>query len=327
MVEVKGRIAPSPTGDLHLGHAFAFLVAWWNARSQGGKIVLRIEDIDGVRVHSSYIKSILYDLQWLGISWDGPPIIQSMRKQTLVNAAFEILELEKAYPCVCSRRDLSRDAAQLLSNNPSENNVSSAPQQGVREIPYPGTCKDKFLDVKSAEKHSRAEAGIRLKTPEGWVEFNDLNYGVQKIDVKNQVGDFLILRRNKTPAYQLAIVVDDQMDQVTEVVRGRDLIDSTARQILVAEAFNYSIPAYLHLPLICDQDGKRLAKRDDALSLERLRSQGVTKEAIVAWAARSAGQVTPGEEISASKVLQSYQRTLLPREDIILPENSFSLFE
>jgi glutamyl-tRNA synthetase len=321
-----GRLAPSPTGALHLGHAFSFLIAWWSARSQGGSIVLRLEDVDAARSDPAFNQAIIEDLKWLGIDWDGPPIIQSERLSLLTQAAQTLLEQGDAYPCTCTRAEIRR-ASTHATVSPSDQDERGAPQQGTMEQPYPGTCRGRFANLSDAEAEGKA-AGLRFLTRPGPIEVHDHIYGRRSFDVETEVGDFQILRRDKSPAYQLAVVVDDHSDGVTEVIRGRDLLSSAARQIQIASALGFPSPKYLHLPLICDASGVRLAKRHDALSLLTLREGGVSAEEIVTWVARAAGQIK-GHENSASQsksfesaraFISRFNIATIPCHDVIVPE-------
>jgi glutamyl-tRNA synthetase len=309
--KVTGRLAPSPTGHLHLGHALSFLASFWSTRSQGGRLVLRFEDVDTDRAGSEHIKAALLDLQWLGVTWDGAPLLQSERTTRLRKQALHLAELGLAYPCVCTRGDLARAQA--------KEELPGAPQIGG-ERAYPGVCEGKFSTIEEAEAKSKKDAGLRFATPTEPVHFDDAVFGRQEFNVKAEVGDFLVLRRNKTPAYQLAVVADDQIDGVTEVVRGRDLLSSTARQILVSRALNAPIPRYLHVPLVCDPRGRRLAKRDQDRSLADLRASGFTSDQILIWAARSLGQVSQPATLTSQ-----FDANLIPQADIRLPEDLSSL--
>lgn len=303
---VVGRLAPSPTGALHLGHASSFLAAWWSARSQGGRVILRFEDIDAERANEEYVRDGLRDLAWLGLDWDGEPIIQSTRLDSLKQPAWKLHEDGLSYPCVCTRRELHEREEPL-----------GAPQ-GQHEARYPGTCRDRFSSLTAAEAETGRQAGLRFCVRQGNVTFEDRVFGTVVTNVDSDVGDFLILRRNKTPAYQLAIVVDDSLDHVTEVVRGRDLLSSTARQILVSEALGKSRPTYAHVPLICDSSGRRLAKRDADRGLSELRAQGVSPDRIIDFVARSLGQ---GPARSAHEVIGRFDWSRVPAGDIVLPSD------
>jgi glutamyl-tRNA synthetase len=302
---VVGRLAPSPTGALHLGHATSFLAAWWSARSQGGRVVLRFEDIDAERVSDEFIQAGLRDLAWLGIDWDGEPIVQSTRRALLNQTSLKMQDLGLAYPCTCTRREL-RDSEEQ----------PGAPHG--HESRYPGTCRDRFLSLSIAEAETGRQAGLRFRVRDGDVTFEDRTFGTVVTNVSSEVGDFLILRRNKIPAYQLAIVVDDHLDQVTEVVRGRDLLSSTARQLLIADALGIPRPSYAHVPLVCDSTGRRLAKRDADRGISELRAQGVKSERIIDYVARSLGQ---GPARSAQEVVARFDWKRVPITDIRLPSD------
>lgn len=307
-----GRLAPSPNGALHLGHATSFLCAYWSARSQEGRLVLRLEDVDTDRTGLEYIERALEDLHWLGIDWDGEPRIQSTRHGELEKSAQLLMEEGLAYPCTCSRKDLSQAAS--FEEHPG------APQQGVAEARYPGTCRDKgFSSIEEAEDAEGRPAGLRLRVDAGKVDFVDETFGKQEVDVAREVGDFLILRRNKSPSYQLAVVVDDEFDQITEVVRGRDLLSSTARQELVARALGIERPTTLHLPLVCDATGRRISKRERDLSLAELRSAGISAERIVGWAAHTLGLSPELRAGRAPEFTAAFDPRRLRREDIMLP--------
>lgn len=285
----RGRLAPSPTGELHLGHARTFLLAYWHAKSRGGDVILRIEDVDAERASQAHVDQILRDLEWLGIEWTGTPRLQSDRLDQLRAAALDLMSRGLAYPCVCGRGDLR--AAALAQGSAEE--AAGAPQHAGREFRYPGTCRDRFASIDAAEAQTGRIAGLRLRTQGHVVSFADLLHGSRSEDVEHYPGDFLVLRRDKTPAYHLAVVVDDAEDGVAEVVRGDDLLESTARQVLLGQLLGVEPVSYAHVPLVVDARGKRLAKRDRARSLLELRKRGVSAQAIVTWAARSAGHAAP----------------------------------
>ncbi|HVR18445.1 MAG TPA: tRNA glutamyl-Q(34) synthetase GluQRS, partial [Polyangiaceae bacterium] len=274
-----GRLAPSPTGLLHLGHARTFLVAYFHTRSRGGRLLLRIEDLDGSRASQKYADAALRDLEWLGIEWDGVPSIQSEHTERFERAVETLFEQGLAYACVCTRSDLATAA--------------TAPHAGATEARYPGTCRGRFASRAEAERTSGRSAGVRLVVPPGIVELHDELAGVQSFDVAAEVGDFLVARRVGGASYQLAVTVDDAAEGVTEVVRGDDLLPSSARQWHVQHALGLPHPRWAHVPLVVDAAGDRLAKRTDALSLESLRARGADPRSIVAWAAQSAGVRAP----------------------------------
>lgn len=304
---VTGRLAPSPTGALHLGHAFSFLAAHLSARGQGGHIVLRLEDVDSDRAQEEHIRSCIEDLRWLGLDWDGAPVLQSARTDHLMSAIRTLVERGRAYPCVCTRKEL------ILAGTTEE--APGAPHEaGPR---YPGTCRDKFGSLNAAEGATGRQAGLRFRVSDERIIFHDAVFGEIVETLSESVGDFLILRRNKLPAYQLAVVADDHQDSVTEVVRGRDLLSSTARQIALARALGTLPPRYAHVPLICDAAGRRLAKRDHARSLGQLRAGGISPSRIVNWAWRALGQVTN----SGPPRADLFRWDAVPSADITLPND------
>ena len=300
-----GRLAPSPTGRLHLGHARSFLAAWWQARRLGGRIVLRLEDLDVARATREYTDDILTDLEWLGLDWDGPPIVQSGGVAAILEFADRLVEMNAAYPCVCQR-------AEILS-------AQGAPHAGDAERRYPGTCRDRFTSLAEAERATGRPAGLRFRAPAGAVSFVDGIAGPMAIDVQATVGDFLITRKDRSPAYQLAVVVDDAVGAVTHVLRGEDLLPSTARQILLYEALGLPSPHWFHLPLVCDATGRRLAKRSDDLSLTELRARGVDPRVLVGWIAATCGVDAP-PRISATDVVALFDVERIPKRRVCVDD-------
>jgi glutamyl-tRNA synthetase len=300
-----GRLAPSPTGLLHLGHARTFLLAWWHARSTHSRLLVRIEDLDGPRVRPEFNAAALRDMEWLGLDWDGAPLLQSDGLPALDTAVTRLLREGYAYACVCTRSDLRL--------------AQSAPQQGVSEPRYPGTCRGRFASLEEARAASGREPGVRLAVPPGKVTVHDAIAGDYSADVAAEVGDFLIARRGGQPAYQLAVVVDDAAQGVTDVVRGDDLLPSTVRQWHVRRALNLASPEHYHVPLVVDEQGRRLAKRADDLSLAELRSGGSDPRALVSWAARSAGLDVPAR-VTAAEALPLFDFGKLPRQPLLLGE-------
>jgi glutamyl-tRNA synthetase len=272
-----GRLAPSPTGLLHLGHARSFLLAWWSVRSRGGRIVLRIEDLDAARLKPGSSEACRADLEWLGLDWDVERR-SSDEAQAFERAAARLLEAGLAYPCVCTRAEVS---------------AASAPQAGDGETRYPGTCRGRWRDLRAASAASGREAALRLRVPAGPVAIVDRLAGERSFDVQAEVGDFLLRRRDGVWGYQFAVVVDDARDGVSEVLRGDDLLPSAARQACVQAALGLPRPEWVHVPLVLDERGERLAKRRGGSTLSDLRSSGVDPRAVVSWAARSAGLDAP----------------------------------
>jgi len=306
-----GRLAPSPTGLLHLGHARTFLLAYWHIRAHAGQLLMRMEDLDGPRAEMRFADAALADLEWLGLDWDGPVFLQSTELARLNAAVNTLLESGKAYPCVCSRGDIR--------------SAQSAPQGNALEPRYPGTCRGRYTSFAEAERQSGRAAGARLLVPEGAITVEDGVAGPSTWDVARDVGDFLIAKRDKAPAYQLAVVVDDEAQGVNEVLRGDDLLPSAARQWHVQNALGFAHPAWFHVPLVTDATGRRLAKREADLSLAELRAGGTDPRAIVAWAARSAG-IRVNERVTAREVTATFDLARLPKLSVQLePESLASL--
>lgn len=279
----RGRIAPSPTGYLHLGHARTFWIAQKRAVAKGGLLLLRNEDLDGSRCKPEFVEAMTEDLRWFGLEWhEGPdcggpfvPYNQSQRND-VYRAAFERLRAGGyIYACACSRQDVMR--------------ALSAPHTGEDEPVYPGTCRPTAADSHRAAvsfsslKHSDHPPKLswRFKVPQGVpISFIDGNFGEQRFIAGRDFGDFVVWRHDDVPSYQLSVVVDDAAMEITEVVRGEDLLLSTARQILLYQALDLPIPHFYHCHLMRDEKGARLAKRHDSLSLRSLRTQGRSPQEI-----------------------------------------------
>ena len=292
----RGRLAPSPTGYLHVGHARTFWTAAQRTREAGGTLVLRMEDLDPDRSKSMYAEAAIEDLRWLGIRWhEGPdkggpcgPYVQSKRRAVYLDAWRTLLRRGCLYPCRCSRKDL-----ETALGAPHERNSAGAQAGGKLEPEddpiYPGTCRlyQGYIPQLPGPNVSDLEMpeGInwRFRVHDGEaVEFVDRNLGPQRFVAGKDFGDFVVWRRDGGPSYQLACVVDDAAMRITEVVRGADLLKSTARQILLNRALGFQNPAWYHCRLVVDHHGRRLAKRHDALSLRALRQRGLTPMNILA---------------------------------------------
>jgi glutamyl/glutaminyl-tRNA synthetase len=276
----RGRLAPSPTGYLHLGHARTFWIAWQCARAAAGKLVFRNEDLDYQRCKPEFVSAMYEDLRWLGLDWDegpdigGPfaPYSQSERRTFYLDAWRKLRDSGLIYPCTCSRKDLERALSAPHEPLHRADDRDNAVAHADDEFPYPGTCRNKTTTAKDYD--SPSGVSWRFRVPDGeTISFLDGNYGHQKFVADRDFADFLLWRRDDIPAYQLAVVVDDAAMQISEVVRGADLLKSTARQLLLIRALGYSVPSYFHCPLLCDENNTRLAKRHDALSLRTLRQQ------------------------------------------------------
>lgn len=286
----RGRLAPSPTGYLHLGHARTFWIAQRRAREHGGVLVLRNEDLDRDRCKTEFAVAMLEDLHWFGLRWqEGPdcggpfgPYAQSERRALYVEAFQSLYAGGYVYPCRCSRRDVQRAA--------------QAPHPGDEEFVYPGTCRpasganypvagwESFVPVLQPQSRigqPNRRISWRFRIPDNeTIGFVDGAMGQQFFIAGKDFGDFVVWRHDDTPSYQLAVTVDDAAMRITEVVRGRDLLLSTARQILLYRALRLTMPVFFHCQLMTDEQGVRLAKRHDSLSLQTLRRRGVTPESL-----------------------------------------------
>ena len=298
--EYRGRLAPSPTGYLHVGHARTFWTAWLRAREAGGGLVMRIEDLDTERSKPIYTEAALDDLRWLGIRWiEGPdrggpygPYVQSKRRSIYLAAWRRLLRKGRLFPCKCSRKDL-----EMALGAPHESSLPGAPGSASHgkieplddEPIYPGTCRNNLWRAPQLPGPTASD----IEMPDGinWrfrvrkgeaVEFVDLNLGPQRFVAGEDFGDFVVWRKEGGPSYQLACVADDATMRITEVVRGADLLKSTARQLLLYRTLGFTPPAFYHCRLVVDHNGRRLAKRHDSLSLHALRQRGLTPMNILA---------------------------------------------
>jgi glutamyl-tRNA synthetase len=278
--DYRGRLAPSPTGLLHLGHARTFRIAAQRSLQHQGTLILRNEDLDPQRSREEFVRAMIDDLHWLGIDWqEGPdcggpygPYSQSERRIRYLEAWQHLRKAGFLYPCLCSRKDLAQSA--------------NAPNDTDDEPLYPGTCRDR-ADSAAVDHPAGVNWRFRARDSE-IVEFTDLNLGPQHYTAGRDFGDFLIWRRDDVPAYQLAVAVDDALMRITEVVRGADLLKSTARQTLLRRALGNAAPdyasqspSYFHCELLRDESGVRLAKRHDALSIRTLREARMTPQKVL----------------------------------------------
>jgi len=310
---VRGRLAPSPTGRLHLGNAWAFLLAWLAARSVGGQVVLRMEDIDPARSRPEYATGILEDLRWLGLDWEeGPdvggscgPYEQSTRLDRYARALADLERAGLAYPCFCTRKELR--------------GLAAAPHAGDGSPVYPGTCRT--LSEKACAELLRKgrRPAMRLNCGEDVVEFEDAVAGPQRLSLLECGGDFALRRSDGVFAYQLAVVLDDIAMGITQVVRGDDILTSTPRQIALYRLLNAPIPRYAHLPLVLDQEGERLAKRHGSLTLAALREAGVSATAITGYLAWRAGLMPSPQRATPTELVPMFDFAKLPRQAVVLP--------
>ena len=298
---IRGRYAPSPTGVLHMGNLRTALLAWLFARSANGQFVLRIEDLDRPRVRPEATQRMLYDLRWLGLDWDegpdcgGPyaPYTQSERVDIYTHYLERLQAQNKVYPCYCSRAEVAQAA--------------SVPQQGSEDGPrYPGTCRSLTVAQRQQYEARGRRPALRFRVDDSRVvHFDDAVVGPVTQQVQQTVGDFIVRRSDGIFSYQFAVVVDDALMHINQVVRGSDLLTSTARQILLYEALGFSIPMFAHVPLLVDEQGKRLSKRSQSMGLDPLREQGATPEQIVGQLAASSGLVEVGVQLSTKELLNA----------------------
>lgn len=334
-----GRLAPSPTGALHLGNARTFMIAWLRARSQGGKVILRMEDLDHPKDKPGAATQALEDLRWLGFDWD-EEYVQSERKHIYRRALESLLHSHQApgtrhqaliYPCVCSRKDVE--------------SAQSAPHAG-EQLYYPGTCRDRFRDWKEAKgflASSRVSSDSsdsrvfsvsrmpcwRFRVPENTVvAFDDAFAGRFEQNISKTLGDFPLARDEFGAGYTLACTVDDLLMGVTEVVRGDDLLPATPAQILLARALlgsscspfpaPCSLPSYCHVPLVVGRDGKRLAKRHGDTRIASYREQGKTPEELIGFLAASCGWAASGERVSLGDLVSRFDLSTIPHAPFMI---------
>lgn len=302
------RLAPSPTGALHLGNARTFLINWLLARQNRWRIVLRIEDLDGPRIKQGADRSAIDDLSWLGIDWDEGPVHQSQRQSTYADAIAKLIDSHHAYPCVCTRKEVELAA--------------SAPHAEDGAAVYPGTCRGRFATLADARASSAREPAIRFAAPDETLSWHDHFAGDCQFDVAKQLGDFVIAKNDGTAAYQLAVVIDDLAMNVTHVVRGDDLIDSTPRQMLLYRALGYgkSLPAYYHLPLVVGADGRRLAKRHGDTRLSFYRDHNVAPGRVLALLARWSGITVAGDSVTIDDCLKNFRLDHVPKSAIVFDQ-------
>jgi len=308
---MTGRLAPSPTGAQHVGNARTYLVAWLSARSRGGRVALRVEDIDSPRIKPGAAEQALDDLRWLGLDWDDGPVVQTQRLPLYEAALRRLQAAERVYPCTCSRADVERAA--------------SAPHLEHEGPVYPGTCAGR----RAADAAALGDVPYcwRFRLPARTPAFVDGFRGAQQPDLHTLGGDFVVWKaprppeQTATPAYQLAAVVDDAAQGVTEVVRGDDLIPSTPRQLLLYEALGLAPPRFCHVPLVVGPNGRRLAKRHGDTRLSSLRRAGVRPEMLLGLLAWSCGWLDAIAPVTAPELVPRFRLDAIPpRPFVLTPE-------
>lgn len=305
---VIGRLAPSPSGEMHLGNAFAALLAWLSARSQGGQVLLRLEDLDLPRCPARFSQGVMEDFHWLGLDWDNDPVYQSQHFDYYEDCLTRLNAQDLLYPCFCTRRELH--AA------PTE---ASAPHAAAPV--YHGHCRT-LTDAQRAELEAQGRSGaLRLRVPDQVYALTDGHLGPYAANLAREVGDFILRRSDGLYAYQLAVVADDAAMGVTEVVRGRDLLPSTPQQLYLQEVLGFPHPNYCHLPLLLAPDGRRLSKREGDLSLRALRKRYQPQE-LVGILAHWAGLLDKPAPVTPRELVDGFTWSRVPRGDIFVKEVS-----
>lgn len=307
---MRGRFAPSPTGQMHLGNAWTALLAWLQVRAAGGCLVLRMEDLDPERSRKEYVQGLEADLRWLELDWDEGgglsgahgPYAQDERRGLYEEALQRLRRQDLIYPCYCTRAELA----------------ASAPHGEDGERIYPGTCSGGVAENKLARKPS-----LRLKVPAEEVAFEDGVYGLVRQNLRQECGDFVVRRSDGVHAYQLAVVVDDALMGITHVLRGADLLSSTPRQLYLYRLLGYEAPVFTHVPLLVDEKGVRLSKRHGALAVASLRERGVRAEKIIGLLAWLAGLLPALEEAQPQELVNLFDLKKIPRQDIIVSETAW----
>lgn len=310
---VRGRLAPSPTGHLHLGNAWSFLLCWLAVRSAGGRLVLRMEDIDPERSRPHFAEEIMRDLAWLGLDWDegpdlgGPygPYTQQERLERYAEAIQVLTRLGRTYPCYCSRKELKT--------------MASAPHLEDAGPVYPGTCLGLGADARREREEQGRRPALRLHG-EGETRFDDLLHGEVRLDWAQCGGDFPLRRSDGVIAYQLAVALDDLDQAINLVVRGADILPCTPRQIRLFHLLHAPVPRYAHVPLLFDHEGVRLAKRHRSLELRELREKGISPKAVVGYLGHLAGLLPKRVAVTPAEIVSGFAWDKIPRGPVTLEE-------
>lgn len=296
--DMTGRFAPSPTGRMHVGNVFCALLSWLSAKSRGGRWLLRIEDLDPQRSKRDFALQLMDDLQWLGLPWDGEVVWQSERHDIYHQYLNKLKAQGLTYPCFCTRADIM---------------ATQAPHETDGRIVYAGTCRHRVL----TDQERTQPAATRLIVPDQDITFNDFHYGPQSINLARHCGDYILQRKDGAWAYQLAVVVDDALMGVTEVVRGRDLLLSSPQQLHLYRTLGLAEPQFCHHPLLINSEGQRLCKRDKSLDLGYLRAQHTQPADIIGRLACLAGLQPEPAPALPHQLLPAFSWQQVPTEDIV----------
>ena len=303
----RGRFAPTPSGRMHLGNVFSALLAWLSVRAAHGELMLRIEDLDTLRCSAENAEILKDDLRWLGLTWDAEQPDQSTRSEYYESILDRLRGEGFVYPCWCTRGDLK--------------NAANAPHASDGHPIYPGTCRDLTEEERAAKAKVRAPLW-RLRVPDESIAFSDGHYGPYAENLARECGDFILRRADGVFAYQLAVVADDIDAGITQVVRGRDLLSSTPRQLYLYRLLNAAPPEYYHVPLLTAPDGRRLSKRDGDQSLENLREKYTAQEIVGKLAYAYGLQPEPAPRTPES-LIGEFSWAKVPKQDVCLPEGLF----
>lgn len=295
----SGRFAPSPSGRMHLGNALSAMLAWLSAKHQGGEILLRIEDLDPARSKAEYAQGIMDDFRWLGLLWDRRATDQSKRGEAYAAALRQLGQMNLIYPCYCSRDQL---------------HAASAPHASDGRVIYAGTCRNLTPEQRAV---MTKKPSLRIRLPDREISFRDGLQGNVTMNLQREFGDIILRRADGVAAYQLAVVVDDGTEGVTEVVRGRDLLSSTPVQLYLYELLGLTPPRFYHVPMLLAPDGRRLSKRDRDLDFGYLR-QHFSPEEIIGLLGHLAGLMERWEPVSARELACDFSWSRVKQSDIIL---------
>lgn len=309
--KICGRFAPTPSGRIHLGNMFSSLLAWLYAKSAGGTIVLRIEDLDSTRCPRKNADQLAKDLEWLGLTWnsgayqdaDDQLYFQSQRFAVYEQYFTELDRQGLVYPCFCTRAEL---------------HAAEAPHLSDGRVIYTGTCR-KLTDAERQQKALLKNPAYRIKVNNTPIGFTDGHYGYHEYDLTKECGDFIIRRSDGVYAYQLAVVIDDALMGINQVVRGCDLLTSAPMQLYLYQLLNLPAPEFIHIPLLTAPDGRRLAKRDKDWDLDYLKAVYHSPEPIIGYLAYLAGQLQKPEPVTAAELLQIFVPQKIPQNNIVVP--------